>query len=183
MNDQAFPIDHYLEAVVQCLDKINYQDNNYNRHERVKSLQYVYSEAAKHFAHLLQQGGTLKASPKKLEATLRTTTLLVVYSWTKVSVEVMAAITIYYSYIVILDDSLLDDSNNGPHPDMVSFFEDLVHGKQQKHPWWRLISDHLPQLLKHYGKFCRFNIIRSTFDCKWFPELRVLNPGQFGGTG
>lgn len=171
MSDQAFPIDYYLETLVRLLDTIEYRDNNYDRSERVKNLQYAYSETAKHFAQPLQQE-TLKVSPERLQAALSTIVAMVVYCWTKVSREVMAALSIHYTYTL-----LLDDSSDDPHPQMASFFEDLVHGRQQKHPWWRLVNGHLPEVLKHYGSFCAFNIIRSTFDCKWLPEPRVLDPG------
>lgn len=161
MKDQAFPIDVYMDTLVRFLDKIKYQDNNYERHERVKNLQYAYSEAAKHFAQPLQQD-TLKANPERLDASLRTIVGMVVYCWTKVSPKLMAALSIHYTYTLVLDDS-----SNDPNPEMASFFEDLVHGRHQKHPWWRLVNGHFPKVLSHYGSFCAFNLIRSTFDCKW----------------
>lgn len=160
MTDQAFPIDYFMDTVVRVLDIIKYRDNNYDRDERVKNLQYAYTEAAKHFAQPLQQE-TLKVNPKRLEAALRTIVGMVVYCWTKVSPELMAALSIHYTYTL-----LLDDSSNDPHPEMPSFFEDLIHGRQQKHPWWRLVNGHFPRVLHHYGSFCAFNLIRSTFDCK-----------------
>lgn len=100
---------------------------------------------------------------------------MVVYSWTKIPPEVMADLSIHYTYCLVLDDSTDD-----PHSEMATFFEDLVHGRQQKHPWWRLVNDHFPKVLNHYGSFCALNLIRSTFDCKWLSEPRVLDPGQFG---
>lgn len=42
----------------------------------------------------------------------------------------------------------------------------MVSGTEQKHPWWRLVNAHFPQVLKHYGPFCALNIYRSTVDCK-----------------
>lgn len=173
MNDQAFPIDYYLDTLVRLLDTIKYQDKNYSHDERVKKLHYSYSKAAKHFAQPLQQA-TMKVSPKRLQASLQTIVGMVVYSWTKVPPEVMADLSIHYTYTLVLDDS-----TNDPHSEMASFFEDLVHGRQQKHPWWRLVNDHFPNVLNHYGSFCALNLIRSTLDCKWLLEPRVLDPGQF----
>ena len=171
MNDRAFPIDCYVDALVRVFDKIQYRDSNYDRSERVKNLHYVYSEVAKHFAQPSQLD-TLKINPKRVGVALQVSIMMVVYCWTKVSPEVMIVLAIHYTYAVLLDDSI-----NDPHPEMASFFEDLVHGRQQKHPWLRLVNDHLPKVLDHYGSFCAFNIVRSTFDCEWLPEPRVLNLG------
>ncbi len=170
MDYQTFPIDSYMNTLVRVLDTIKYRDNNYDHQERVKNLQYAYSEAAKHFAQPLQQD-TLQVNPKKLEVALATITAMVVYCWAKVSPETMAALTIHYTYCLLLDDSTTD-----PHPEMASYFEDLIHGRKQKHPFWRLVNDYMPKVLNHYGNFCAFNIIRSTMDCKRFPMPRVLDP-------
>ncbi|KAF7505019.1 Trichodiene synthase [Endocarpon pusillum] len=158
MTEQAFPTDYYLDTLVRLLDTVKYQDNNYSREERLNNLHYAYLKAAKHFAQPEQQA-TLKVSPKRLQASLQTIVGMVVYSWTKVSPEVMADLSIHYTYTLVLDDS-----TNDPRPEMASFFEDFVHGRQQKHPWWRLVNDHFPNVLNHYGSFCALNLIRSTFD-------------------
>ena len=173
MNGQAFPTHYYLDTLVRLLDTVKYQDNNYSHDERVKNLHYAYSKAAKHFAQPEQQD-TLKVNPKRLQASLQTIVGMVVYSWTKVSPEVMADLSIHYTYTLVLDDT-----TNDPRPEMASFFEDLVQGRRQKHPWWRLVNDHFPNVLNHYGSFCALNLIRSTFDCKWLQEPRVLDRDQF----
>lgn len=160
MTEQVFPTDYYVNTLVRLLDTIKYDDNNYSRQERVENLRYSYNEAAKHFAQPLQRQ-VLKVSPKRLEAALSTTVALVVYCWTKTSREVMAALSIYYTYATILDDG-----DGDPHSEMSTFYEDLLQCKPLKHPWWRLMNDHLPKVLNHYGSFCAFNIVRSTFDCK-----------------
>lgn len=90
---------------------------------------------------------------------MRTSVQLVVSCWVKVSPQVMVAISISFVYIILLDDSNID-----PGPDMGSFSQDLLEGNQQKHPFWRLMNDHLSNFLKHYGSFCELTIIRSTFD-------------------
>lgn len=160
MSQQAFPIDYYLGTLVRYLDAIKYHDNNYTHKERIDNLHYAYSVAARHFAQPLQQE-TLKINPKVLEKSLRTITAMVIYCWAKVSPEVMAALTIHYTYALILDDS-----TNDPQICMVSFYDDLTRGKQQQHSWWRLVNAHFPNVLKHYGSFCSFNLIRSTLDCE-----------------
>ena len=158
MDNSAFPIDRYISSLVNFLDEIEYHDENFHPNDRLQHLQHVYAETAKHFAQPLQQE-TLKVSPTKLAAVMRTSVQLVVYCWTKVSPRVMVAISIYFVYIVFLDDSSID-----PHPDMSSFSEDLLHGRDQKHPFWRLMNGHFSDFLCHYGSFCGFTIMRSTFD-------------------
>jgi trichodiene synthase len=158
MKNSNFPLELYVGGLVKFLDTIEYHDDNYDHHERLKTLQYVYSETAKHFAQPLQQD-TLKVKTKRLAAVMRTSVQVVVFCWVKVSLEVMVAISIYFVYIV-----LLDDSNNDPHPDMGSFFEDVLHGNEQKHPFWRLMNAHLSDFLRHYGSFCGLAIFRSTLD-------------------
>lgn len=86
MNEQAFPTAYYIDTLVRLLDIIKHDDNNYSREERVANLRYAYSVGANHFAQSVQRE-VLKVSPKKLEATLSTIVMLVVYSWTKVSRE------------------------------------------------------------------------------------------------
>lgn len=160
MNGKAFPEGCYLDNIVRLLDTIKYQDNNSDRHERVKNLGYAYTEAAKHFAQPLHQE-ILKANPKRIEAALRTCVDIVVCCFIKLSPEQMANLSIYFAYTQILDDS-----SDDPYSDMAQFFEDLIHGNEQKHPWWRLVNAHFPKLLSHYGSFCALNMIRSTADCE-----------------
>lgn len=160
MNNSDFPLDGYIDMLVRFFDVVKYQDNNYTRSQRAKVLQYVYSETAKHFAQPQHQD-TLKINPRKLERGIRTVVVMSVFCWPEASPEVVAALSIHWAYTI-----MLDDVTNDPQPEMAMFFEDLVLGRQQKHPWLRLIIDNLPKLLKHYGSFCAFNIVRSTLDCK-----------------
>lgn len=161
MTEKAFPIECYLETMVRFLDTINYHDTNYTYEERVNNLHYAYSKTAAHFAQPLQQS-TLKVSPKRLQASLQTIVAMVVYSWAKVSPEVMADLSIHYTYMLILDDSTDD-----PDATMKSFYNDLLQGRPQAHPWWRLVNDQFPTVLKHYGPFCSLNLVRSTVDCEY----------------
>lgn len=158
MEDSKFPLEHYIGAIVKFLDKIKYRDNNYDHDERVKRLHNVYFETAKHFAQPIQRD-TLKYDSMRLAAVMRTSVQLVVFCWVKVSPQVMVDISIYFVYIVLLDDSNID-----PAPDMGSFSQDLFDGNQQKHPFWRLMNGHLSNFLKNYGSFCGLTIMRSTFD-------------------
>ncbi|GES66569.1 trichodiene synthase [Aspergillus terreus] len=172
MSEQRFPIDYFVRTVVCLLDTIQYKDTNYTHEHRLRNLEYVYSEAAIHFAQPCVNDA-LKVEPKKLEAFLRTTTRMVVYSWVKTSPKQMAALTIYYTYTAILNDS--EDSH---YPEMNTFYNDMICGRQQRHPWWRLVNKHLPNVLKHYGPFCAFNIYRSTLD---YFEGRWIEQNNFHG--
>jgi len=157
---KPFPVQYYVETIVRFLDTIKYKDNNYTHEDRVRCLHYAYSKTAEHFAQPLQQA-LIKASPERLQASMQTIVGMVVYSWTKISLDLMADLSIHYTYTLVLDDS-----TNDPNSDMLSFYEDLVSGKQQKHPWWKLVNQHLPKVLQHYGPFCGLNLVRSTIDCK-----------------
>lgn len=128
MKDQNFPMDCYVNGLVRVLDTIKYRDNNYEYQERVNTMRCAYSEAAKHFTQPLQQA-TVKVNPKGLEAALRTGVCFSVCTFPKASPEAMGSLAILWTYYVFLDHSA-----NNPHPEMASFFEDLVQGRQQKHP-------------------------------------------------
>lgn len=141
MEDSEFPLEHYMAALVRFLDAIKYRDNNFDHHERVKHLQHVYSETAKDFAQPTQRD-TLKLDPKILATVMRSSIQVVVTCWAKVSPQVMVAISIYFVYIILLDDSAID-----PGPDMGSFSQDLLDGNQQKQPFWRLMNGHLSNFL------------------------------------
>lgn len=155
-----FPYDYYLETIVRFLDIIDYQDDNYTHQERVENLRYAYIKAAEHFAQPLQQA-TLNVPPKRLQASLQTIVGMVVYSWAKVSKELMADLSIHYTYTL-----LLDDSTDDPNLNMMTYYNDLLNGRQQKHPWWQLVNAHFPKVLSHFGPFCSLNLVRSTIDCE-----------------
>lgn len=158
MNRPNFPLELYTRSLVKFLDTIDYHDDNYDHSERLHTLRHVYSETAKHFAQPVKQDG-LTANPKKMAAVMQTGVQTVVYCWVKVPLDVMVAISIYFVYII-----LLDDSDDDPRSKMDSFSGDLLRGKEQKHPFWRLINEHLLDFLPHYGSFCGLAVIRSTFD-------------------
>lgn len=158
MDSTDFPIGFYVKALVRYLDAIQYDDDNYGHAERVKNLGHVYAETAKYFAQPTQQAA-IKAKPARLDAVMRSSTRIVVYCWTMVSLDVMVAISIYVVHIV-----LLDDTTNNPAREMETFCGDLIQGKQQKHPFWRLMNAHLTKLLSHYGGYCALSITRSTLD-------------------
>ncbi|RYP43706.1 hypothetical protein DL768_009762 [Monosporascus sp. mg162] len=176
-----FPTEYFLGTAARLLEKVKYRDSNYTREERVENLRYAYNKAAAHFAQERQQQ-ILKVNPKRLEASLRTIVGMVVYSWAKVSKELMADLSIHYTYTLILDDS-----EDNPHPHMLTFFDDLQSGRQQKHPWWMLVNEHFPNVLRHFGPFCSLNLIRSTLDffegC-WIEQYNFHGfPGSFDYPG
>lgn len=160
MSDGVFPTHTYQNAVLRFLDTISYNDTNFTREERIKALHYAYTATAKHFAQPVQQQ-LIQASPRRLQASIQTIVAMVVYSWAKAPPAVMADLSIHYTYMLILDDSKDD-----PDLSMRAFYEDLLAGKTQQHPWWRMVNEQFPTVLKHYGPFCSLNMVRSTVDCK-----------------
>ncbi|KAI1322618.1 trichodiene synthase [Xylariaceae sp. FL0255] len=172
METQEFPREYFVGTIVRLLDTMKYDDTNYSDESRVRNLRYAYGEAARHFAQPHVQS-LIKMHPKKVEGGLRTIACLVVYCWVNASPELMAALTIYFMYTLILDDSERDLNTT-----MQTFFEDLKEGREQKDPWLKLMSDHLPQVLQHYGPFCSLNIYRSTMD---FFEGCWIEQQNFGG--
>ncbi|KAH8198200.1 hypothetical protein TruAng_007627 [Truncatella angustata] len=158
LESRAFPKDYFVQAIVRLLDTIEHKDTNYTHHERVDRLRYTYAATATHFAQP-QVYQALKFKHKKLEAGIRTIALLVVDCWVSCSKETMAALAIYFTYTLILDDSEED-----PQQMTETFFKDLMVGRKQRHPWLRLMNEHLPNLLSHYGPYGSLNIYRSTID-------------------
>lgn len=159
MVSNEFPITYFKGVLVKLLDIVDYKDTNYTPEERIFNLSFAYTAAAKHFAQPYIRD-TLDVPPKKLEAALRTITGMVVYSWTQVSPELMAELTIHYTYMLVLDD-VGDD----PTLAMDSWYQDLLQGKAQQHRWWKLVNANLPNVLSYYGGYCQMNIVRSTIDC------------------
>jgi trichodiene synthase len=158
---ENFPTEYFLNTTVRLLEYIQYRDSNYTREERIENLHYAYNKAAHHFAQPRQQQ-LLKIDPKRLQASLQTIVGMVVYSWAKVPKECMVDLSIHYTYTLVLDDS-----SDDPYPTMVNYFNDLQAGREQAHPWWALVNEHFPNVLRHFGPFCSLNIIRSTLDCKY----------------
>lgn len=158
MDSNDFPLDVYINSLVRYLDAIEYNDVNYSHAQRVETLRYVYAETASYFAQPEQQE-IMRAKPAKLSVAMRTSTQVVVYCWTKVSLEVMVAISIYFVHIV-----LLDDTTDNPATGMTTFSEDLIYGNKQKHPFWTLMNAHLTKFVRYYGGYCALSIMRSTLD-------------------
>ncbi|KAK6450105.1 trichodiene synthase [Trichoderma asperellum] len=156
--EEHFPRTTYMEAMVRLLDTMSYNDENFTDAQRVKCLKYCYAKAAEHFAQLHIQEA-LKVPPKQLDAALKTIVGMCVYSWCRVSQELMADLSIYYTYAL-----LLDDSREEPADTMVTWYGDLLNAKPQAHGWWRLVNDFIPNVLRHYGGYCQMTIVRSTID-------------------
>ncbi|KAH9990462.1 Trichodiene synthase [Xylariaceae sp. FL0662B] len=158
MDGQSFPLDSFTTALVRFLDAIKYHDDNYEHSKRVETLCDVYRGTAAHFAQP-DQRASLKVSECQLGAILRTSVQVSVYCWTKLHPRVLIALSIYWVQIVTLDDS-----TENPSSAMSSFFPDFACGREQKHPFWRIMSRDLPEFTGYYGSFCAFNILRSTLD-------------------
>ena len=162
MESPNFPFDHFLRSVVQLLDAVKYEDHNHERADRIKLLEQTYTAAADHFAQKLNQL-KLQTSLKKLDAILTTCVNLMVCCNPKLSQDLLTALAIRFAY-----DTLLDDSREEPNTEMVSFYENLVQGREQTHWWFREMNEHLTtSVLKHYGSFCAFTMVRGTLDCKF----------------
>ncbi|KAJ5425287.1 hypothetical protein N7465_000357 [Penicillium sp. CMV-2018d] len=159
MTSQGFPTDYYINSVVRFLDTIQYNDTNYAPEERLAKLHYVYTKTAKHFANYDRQKH-IKVSPSNLQALVQATVTMVVYSWVTASEKVMVDLSIHYTYMLILDDS----HDDNPTESMKSFYNAISAGIPQEHPWWQMVNNHFPQVLRHYGPYCGLNIIRSTTD-------------------
>ena len=161
MEGDAFPIDVYVESLVLLLRSVKYEDNNYQRSERLGSLQHTYGEAAQHFLQQIKQG-YLDVNLRYFEPMLASIVAFAVYSYPHIPADVKTDVAIHFTYMAVIDD----DTSGKPQPSMETFFEDLIQGKEQRHPWWRLVNKQLLNVVKHYGSFCAFNVVRAAFDCK-----------------
>ncbi|CAI7642799.1 unnamed protein product [Penicillium palitans] len=174
MTSQGFPTDYYFNCVAKFLDTIQYNDTNYTPEERLAKLHYVYTKTAKHFARHDRQKN-IKVSPSNLQHLLQAMVTMVVYSWATAAEMVMVDLSIHYTYMLILDDSHDED----PTESMKSFYNTMLAGLPQEHPWWQMVNSHFPQVLRHYGPYCGLNIVRSTTDffqgC-WVEQHNFMGP-------
>lgn len=153
MDAEHFPTESYLDAAVRLLKVIKYYDTNYTYEKRLRNLKYVYSKAALHFAQPKQQS-LITASSARLQFQLQSIAPMIIYAWARVNPEVMADLTIHYTYAL-----LLDDSENDPEPKTKFFCQDLLAGRSQRDPWWQMVNDELPTLLGHYGPYCGLKLL------------------------
>lgn len=160
MSQEEFPLETFLDTVVRLMDTVNYKDDIYTHAQRTSNLQYTYSKTAQHFAQPHVQD-ILRVPPKHMAAAVQTIARMVVYAWGRISKELMADLSIHYTYCLLLDDSMEE-----PGPSMQSWYEDLLAGRPQRSGWWRLVNDFMPNMLRHYGGYCKLNLVRSTVDCK-----------------
>ncbi|RLL98063.1 hypothetical protein CFD26_103397 [Aspergillus turcosus] len=172
MTGNQFPLNEYITALAKFLETIDYQDENFSHEQRVKSLRYVYYHTAKHFDQPVEKAA-LKVSAKRLQAVMRTSTLVTVYCWAKCPLDVMVGVSVYFVYII-----MLDDSSDLPSAQMGTFCEDLIKGKPQKHIFWQRMNAHLTNFLRYYGGFCGITIFRSTLD---FFQGCWIEQNNFGG--
>ncbi|GES57929.1 trichodiene synthase [Aspergillus terreus] len=160
MDMNTFPASTYCESIVRFLDAIEYHDDNLTHEERVEGLRHVHSKTAQYFTEPLPRSILNGVAPRRIAAVTRTISHFIVYCWSKLPREAQVDVSIYLSIINVLDDEISSE----PSTQMTSFWTDLIQGKQPKHPFWVLFNSHLPRLLRHYGSFCAFNIMRCTFD-------------------
>ncbi|KAJ5240266.1 hypothetical protein N7468_004885 [Penicillium chermesinum] len=158
VRGSQFPFERYITALAKFLDAIDYQDENFSYAQCVESLRYVYHQTAKHF-HQPVEKAALNISAQRLQAIIKTSILVTVYCWAKCSLDIMVGLLVYFAYII-----MLDDSSDVPSPYMMTFYEDLIEEKSQKHAFWQRMNAHLVTLLRHYGGFCAITVFRSTMD-------------------
>ncbi|KAL7907378.1 trichodiene synthase [Trichoderma velutinum] len=157
-SEKQFPLATYLETLVRLLDTVRYNDENFTDDERALCMKFVYSKAADHFIQPHVQK-IVNWPPERMDAALKTIVGVVVYSWCRVSKEIMADLTIYYTYTLILDDTI-----EQPAGSMVNWYGDLLNARPQVHGWWKLVNDFMPSILRHYGGYCQLNLVRSMID-------------------
>ena len=177
-STDRFSFDQYLPALTRYLDTVEYCGNKFPRADRLATLRHVYSKTADYFAQV-PQTTALRVHPKKLAVTMRTSVHLVVLCWVTLPIQVMIDLSIYWVYII-----LLDDCGEDPRADMETFAQDLLHGQPQKGTFWRLMNDHLSsRFLPHYGSFCSLAILRSTLDYFQGCWIETHDFGGFPGSG
>lgn len=160
MPASTFPTDAFCSSIVRLLDGLKYDDYNLTHDERIEGLRHVHAKTAAYFKEPLPRETLKNINPKRIAAVTRTISHFIVYCWSRVPRDVQVDISIYLSIINVLDDEI----NADPSAQLVSFWNDMLQGKKQKHPYWLLTNAHLPNLLRHYGTFCSWNIMRCTFD-------------------
>ncbi|CAD0028787.1 unnamed protein product [Aureobasidium pullulans] len=146
----------YVTSLIRMLSQMGYTDVSYSSKERELNLRHVYLKTT---AHFVQPSTRLGTDVKRMQAFIQTIVRMMVYSYPKLPLDVMSDLSIYYTYTVILDDCKQRTADT-----MQTFTVDLIHGSEQRHPWWQAVNQHLPSLLKHYGPFCSMTIFRSTLD-------------------
>ncbi|KAF4595177.1 trichodiene synthase [Ophiocordyceps camponoti-floridani] len=173
MSFEPFPVNDFKRIIVDVLDTIRYSDTNYDtREDRVSILRFVYSEAVKHFAQP-QVRETLHKKVETIDKVLRSTACVIVCCSTRASSKLRTVLTIYFTYLIIFDDSQ-DDLR----PSMQGLLEDMVTGRPQGYPWLKLVNDQFLQVMKYYGPFCSLGIYRNTID---FVQGRWIEMQDFTG--
>lgn len=155
-----FPTAHFCRSIVRFLDIIEYDDSNLTREERIVGLREVHSKTAEYFAQPLPRETLKDVHPARIATVCRTISSLVVYCWPYVPRDVQVDITIWQSVINVLDDEVSED----PSAHTATLLTDMLAGRPPSHPFWKLMQEHLPRLLAHFGSFCGLNIMRSTIE-------------------
>lgn len=160
MDQASFPTSAYCSSIARFLRAIEYKDTNWNREDRIRALHTVHVGMVAYFASPLPQRALKGVDPKKILALTHFVPQMTVSCWSRVSADVQVDIGIFLAIMTILDDHPISHDSEI----LSAFWTDLLQGKEQKHPLWMLINDHLPKVLRHYGSFCAWNIMRGTFD-------------------
>ena len=166
MVDSNICVDMNVSALVSFLDQVHYNDTNYpGRDARLEALNETWKAVAQHFERHIRDGN-LRIETKKMEAGMRTAILFVLYTMPKLPQQTKVDVSIFFSYAALVDDNIACASSNTPEANIDTWLDDLVAGKEQRHPFWRLLNTHLAKLFEHYSSFCRLAIYRGTLD--WY---------------
>lgn len=160
MTPPNFPLAQFCRSIVRFLDAIRYDDSNLTREERISGLREVHSKTAEYFSQPLPRETLKDAHPARIATVCRTNSSFVVCCFPYVPRSVQVDISIWMSIINVHDDEISDD----PAAHTANLWTDLLAGRPLSHPFWKLIQEHMPRLLAHFGSFCAFNIMRSTID-------------------
>lgn len=142
-----FPFQEFFAATNTLLNKLEYKDVNYEREQRVSLLRHTYSAGAQHFRDC-NAAHTLQITELQLHRTLQTVTRMVVYCWVNLDKVTMSAVTIYFTYMALLDDI--------PHLDRSSedaIAADLMSRGEKRDPWRALVDQHIDEVVRHYPPF------------------------------
>jgi hypothetical protein len=157
-------MEHYMRTVVGFLDAVQYDEPHGQPAGLMDDFQHVYVELLRFFTQPSVQG-PLSLSIKIITRAARTIARFASHCWPNIPREVMGPVGIYFMIGYFLDD--IDEEN---HTKMETFLPDLLRRTEQKNLSWRVMLDHLPNLLCHYAPYLQYNIFRCTIDyyqCCW----------------
>ncbi|KAJ5529778.1 Trichodiene synthase [Penicillium freii] len=159
INKNSSFIEHFIGTVVKFLDDVQYNEPQHSLAPVSRAnFESIYEESLRFFTQPnIQEQLSLRYNV--ITKATRTTSRLTLYCWPNIPRKVMAQIAIHFTELHIMDDSPKDY-----HADMATFVSDLLEGKEQKGPYWRVMLGQIPNLLCHFDPYTQYNIFRSITD-------------------